>query len=170
MSLESITKLSELTGIDRRTCKKRLLTVTPIIKGSAHLYESTSALVMLYGNINGESNVFDLQQEQARLNHHKANKAELEADIIRGELIPTELVFDVQGNMVMNCRAKLLAIPTKAASMVHNMTNLGQIEAELKSHIYEALTELSEFNPSDYGITKPDSWYWARIEQRKQKP
>ena len=62
MSLESTNRLSELTGMDVRTIKRRLATLQPTVQGRAHTYESRDALPLLYGA--QDSAAFDLNQER----------------------------------------------------------------------------------------------------------
>ena len=50
MSLESISKLSDLTGFDRTTIRKRLESVVPVVDGSAKKYETKEVLEILYAN------------------------------------------------------------------------------------------------------------------------
>ena len=71
MSYESISRLSQLTGMTRETVAKRLVNLTPTIDGKAKKYDSREALPLLYGA--GAKGEFDLQAERARLAHHQAN-------------------------------------------------------------------------------------------------
>lgn len=101
----------------------------------------------------------DLGKERARLTYHQANIAELDEDVRRGELIPADVVERVWSDMVASFRAKVLSIPTKAAHQFVNLTNISEIQDALKEHHNEALLELSEYEPKDYGIntSKNDS-------------
>ncbi|MCP3850112.1 MAG: hypothetical protein GY694_07755 [Gammaproteobacteria bacterium] len=140
MSLYSISALNELTGIDRRTIKKRLENLTPVIDGSSHKYETKQALPLLYGVDDGE---YDLTEERARLAHHQANKTSLEEQVLKGDLIPAEEVLSKWEKMVSNFRAKMLAIPTKTSHLLINVGEFDEVESILKTQVYEALKELS---------------------------
>jgi phage terminase Nu1 subunit (DNA packaging protein) len=87
MSLESLSRLSDLSGFAPRTIKTRIERLTPIKEGSATLYETRDALALMYRADQGEK-LFDLEQERARLSHHQANREALKEGIERGELIP----------------------------------------------------------------------------------
>ena len=139
---QSITELNLLTGIDRRRIARALADLSPE-KGprGALMYESTEALPLLYLQP-GDDDTYDLTQERARLAHHQANKAALEAETFRGELVPTEQVADVVGEEYANVRAKLLAIPTKAAPVLVGLCTRA-IKERLDDFIVDALEELS---------------------------
>lgn len=94
----------------------------------------------------------DLGKERARLTYHQANIAELDEDVRRGELIPSETVEMVWSDMIASFRAKVLSIPTKAAHQFVHLTSISEIQDALKEHHNEALLELSEYEPTDYGI------------------
>ena len=140
MSLESTNRLSELTGMDVRTIKRRLATIQPTVQGRAHTYESRDALPLLYGA--QDSAAFDLNQERARLAHHQANNEALKERTARGELIPRAVVIQAWQAMIAAARSRLLAIPTKAAHRLLAVANLAEAEDVVRSHVHEALAEL----------------------------
>ena len=142
MSFESINRLSELTGRDRRTVKKSLVLLVPVIKGRSHLYDSQEALLLIYGS--AKSGDFDLNEEQARLAHHRADSEELRVQQARGELIPAEEVERAWLDHVMSARAVLLALPTKLAPAVMGATTMREVETFARDEIYRALDALSD--------------------------
>lgn len=89
---------------------------------------------------NGE--ILDYEAERARLTKAQADKTELEVSTLRSDLIPRELVIATWQALVAAARAKLLSMPTKMAHVVVAATELTEIEAEIKSQVYEALNEL----------------------------
>lgn len=95
----------------------------------------------------------DLQAEKTRLTKANADKTELEVKAMRGEYISAAIVQDFQSDMVSRCRARLLAIPTKSAHELLDVSDLNAVQTILKGHIYEAIRELSEYEASDYGIS-----------------
>lgn len=94
----------------------------------------------------------DITEERARLTHHQANIAALDEKVKEGELIPSEVVETVWTDIIANFRAKVLSIPTKSAHAMIGLTDLNEAQELLKSHIYEALEELSHYDPEQYGI------------------
>lgn len=86
---------------------------------------------------------FDLVEERARLAHFQANKTELEAEVLKGNLIHIDKVINEWEKLTSSFRAKMLSMPTKTSHLILNKDDFSEIEAILKTHIYEALTELS---------------------------
>lgn len=155
MSLESVSRISEITGSDRRTLKKVFEHIDPIIDGKAHLYETKDVLPLIYqptGSVEGDPVNLDIVKERARLTYHQANIAELDEDVKRGELIPAETVEIVWADMVSSFRAKLLSMPTKSAHEFVSLTDLSEIQDAIKAQVNEALEELADYDPKQYGI------------------
>jgi len=138
--LVSITELHNLTEQDRRRITKAVadLKHKPGDKG-AKLYESTEALPLLY--VSGCGGL-DPQKERARLTHHQANIAALEEKELEGELVRRSEVVAEVSDAIANCRAKLLSLPSKMASVVAGMSSVADIRNALQDGIYEALDEL----------------------------
>ena len=142
----SITEISNLTGMDRRRIRAALCDL-PSEKGSksALLFESTAALRLLYLSP-GDADTFDLTAERARLAHHQANKAELEAAQVAGSLIEIEAVADIVGEEYANVRSRLLGIPSRAAPQLIGLPIVA-VKALLDDMIFEALDELTADDP-----------------------
>lgn len=86
----------------------------------------------------------DLHTERTRLTKAQADKTELEADVLKGDLIPADEVFERWETMVAGFRAKMLSIPTKTSHLLINVSVFDEVESILKTHVYEALKELSD--------------------------
>ena len=95
-------------------------------------------------SIDEEGKIYDLDAERSRLTHHQANKTALEEEVLKGELIPSEDVLAKWESMVSNFRAKMLSIPTKTSHLLVNVKEFDEVESILKTHVYEALKELSD--------------------------
>ena len=96
----------------------------------------------------------DYVEEWNLLARRRREKIELELEERRRKLIRVEEVQDFIIKMINNARARLLAIPTKAAPEVYALENIADVQGYLKALIYEALYELSEYDPKPY---KPNS-------------
>ena len=139
MSLESIARLIELTGMGYTTVKKRTARLTPVKEGRALLLESRDALPLLYEATVGPK-AFDLEQERARLAHHQANREAMKESEERGEYIPADVVRQYGIAAMVATKTKLLGIPSKLRgrypdvpqAMIDDLTALHK----------EALTEL----------------------------
>lgn len=86
------------------------------------------------------------RMDNARLRKLKAEakKKEIEIRIMEEKLIPVDEVVKTWSNITAAMRAKLLAIPTKAAPMILSITTQAEAQELLKSYIYEALDELTD--------------------------
>ena len=144
---QSISELSHLTGFDRRRIRAALCDL-PASKGAkgAVMYASVEALPLLYLQP-GDGDTFDLTDERARLAHHQANRAALEAEQLAGSLIEIEAVASVVGEEYSNVRSRLLAISTRAAPQVIGLS-IVEVKALLDDMLFEALDELSADDPS----------------------
>lgn len=98
-----------------------------------------------------DGQVYDYEAERARLTNKQAEKAQLELQVLRGELIPATRVEEEQGAMVTAFRTRCLSIPIKAAPVLVNREDPAAIEGYLRELIYEALNELADFDPAQYG-------------------
>lgn len=86
-------------------------------------------------------------KEEALWTKARRQKAELELAIMKGELHRSEDVKRVMNKMLSAFRARILSIPSKTASQLVSQTEIPVIKEILKSAVYEALTELSEYDP-----------------------
>ena len=133
----SINQLSELTGRDRRTIKKRIEALPTDDKGR---YDSSQALPLLYGS-KGE---LDPSQERAKLDQVRRELAEIQRDERLGNLIPADVVLDRWSSEASRIRAKLLNLPGRLATVLTGADQShASIEADSRKLIYEALAELS---------------------------
>ena len=85
----------------------------------------------------------DYTQERAKLTKLQAEKVSLELEQLRGTLLPTEMVVVGWMGHVANARAKLLAMPAKAAAEIVGMESYLEVEQVITELIHEALDELS---------------------------
>lgn len=147
MSLEAMSRLTELTGMAYATIKPRLKALTPIKDGNALLYESRDALPLLYKVADGPR-LYHLEEERARLAHHQANNEALKEKQLNGELLPAELVIDLGSALVGAARSKVLAIHSKIRSRFPGVEQ--ELADEIETLSREALTELgSDGIPAD---------------------
>jgi phage terminase Nu1 subunit (DNA packaging protein) len=116
---------------------------------------------------NRSSGELDYTQERAKLTRLQAERATLDLEQQRGKLLPLEMVIVAWQGQVANARAKLLALPTKAASQVLGMESYVEVEHAIRDIIYEALDELADDGmPKEYeqrlevmALTYSDSAY-----------
>ena len=124
----SINKLAELTGIDRRTIKKRLEGLLPKKRGRAYQYDSTQALPAIYSNAaraaqgprtkDPNTAKLNYEAEKARLAKEKADAQELKNAETRRELVPVAEVAQAWGRIVTGIRNQFLALPNRLAQIL----------------------------------------------------
>lgn len=152
MTRISVSQIAELCGVATRTVKKRCesLRSWPGDKNSI-CYESTEALPRVLGVALDDDEGGDaFTRERTRLTKAQADKTELEVKVLRADLIPAAIVERVQGTIMSNIRARMLSIPIKAAPMVLGARSEVAAQTILTDMVHDALTELAEFNESDY--------------------
>jgi hypothetical protein len=142
MSMES---LERLTGISYRTIRKRLGDREPDLtfKGTT-LYNTTEIIPLLFKGPHLENTV-DLNRERARLASRQAELAEIKIAISKGKYISTENLEEALKRVFSAMRSQLLALPSKVAPYITGLTT-HEIEDAIKREVYEALTELSNFD------------------------
>lgn len=82
---------------------------------------------------------------KTRLTNAEAELRELELAEQRGDVIRKSAVSLAWGENVVNCKSKLLSIPTKIAPELVGQ-DLRTIQQKLKLAIYEALKELADYD------------------------
>lgn len=154
LSKLSINQLCQLTGRGFRTIKDRLSRIEPVDSdGKSLFYDPQTALPLIYdlGEEGDDPNPLNPTVQQARLSKARADKTELEIQVMKGKLIPAERVEQVWGEMISAFRAKTLSIPTRAAQVIAGMTNKFEVETTLRSMVFESLKELADYAPDQYG-------------------
>lgn len=92
--------------------------------------------------VKGDVSEDDYGSHKSRLVKAQADMAELDAERMRGELIPRAAVIAGWQAMIGASRARLLAVPSKSAPQVFTADELPDVERILRMHINDALTEL----------------------------
>ena len=148
----SINQLQQLTGSSYRTIKKRLADLDPVSsEGNVIYYDPKRALPIFYGQDDDSGfKRSELDIEKTRFEKARADKTELEVEVIRAKLLPADVVEQVWGDILARFRARMLAVPTRLATVLKNQTDTLVIEAEIREKVYEALNELSEYDSTQY--------------------
>ena len=153
---QPITWFSEITGFARETVKKRLdaagLVPTPGAHNAA-LYETRDALPALYEVPQGG--------DQGELMRARCRNLDLDSELKRqrhavaaGTLIDAKTVERVWSGMTGAARQHLLSLPYRLATNCYG-GDFATIETKARELIYEALTNLSKFDPRDYLADPP---------------
>ena len=149
MPTMSISQLANITGLDRRTVTQRLEDIDHTggeKPGQAISFDTTVALPALYlGGLEDEGNTkrLDVKLEKAKLDRARRHLAEVTLAEKKRVLIPADSVQTHWSAMVSNCRARLLAIPSRLALSLAGVTDPHEINDIARGLVYESLTELS---------------------------
>lgn len=148
--LVSTSELAEILGItDRRI--RQLEKAGIISKISRGKYDLAAAVQQYISWIKSQyaetDEELDLKKEKTLLTRANRQKVELELQIMRGELHRSEDVRRVMNDMLGAFRARCLAIPSKVAPKIQGKTDLAIIQDIIKKEVYEALSELADYDP-----------------------
>jgi phage terminase Nu1 subunit (DNA packaging protein) len=97
----------------------------------------------------GDINSTDFGTENIRVKKLTADKLQLEVDVLKGNLVPRELIEDELANIILTARAKLLGLPSRLAKIAIASESLREIEVAAKNIVYEVLEELSNDKSAD---------------------
>lgn len=149
-------RLAEFLGIAERTLRDRAEAgdIKKIGKDQYLLAESVRGYLEFlrtkktnqHDGGSGES-AGDYEAHRARLTGAKADIAQIEAEAMKGNFHEAGSVEAVWTDMLMNCRSKLLAIPSKLAPKLRKESGTVKIKSILETAVSDALAELSEYDP-----------------------
>ncbi len=88
--------------------------------------------------------VYNYDVERARLTKNQADEKELQVAILRGDLIPAEVVSDDWAQMINAMRARLLSMPTKLAPTLVACSDFREVESAIKQQVIESLLEITD--------------------------
>ena len=142
MSRESLSKISELTGMAPRTIKARLTRITPIQEGRALRYETKEVLPLLY-HVGTDGEALDPQRERALLDRERRKALELANNKAERNLIPVAEVGETWSELVSIARGRLLALPARVAPTVLRQRDLRTIENTIRDAVIVILEELA---------------------------
>jgi phage terminase Nu1 subunit (DNA packaging protein) len=149
----SVNALSINTGYDRATITKALTDVPADVEdGKGRRWKLKTALQAL-GAVKERMNAREINpvdQERARLTRVQAERQELKLARESGDYIPTELGLKVFEDIAMDMRAKLLAIPSKAAPRMIGITKERDAKTKLEKMIHEVLVDFSRTSPDRF--------------------
>jgi phage terminase Nu1 subunit (DNA packaging protein) len=97
----------------------------------------------------------DYAEERARLTKAQADKGEMEAALMAGQLVHVEQLTTEWETMLMSMKAKLVAIPSKVATLVADEDNPAIIQSIIDDYMREALQELANYGDGT-GVSKTD--------------
>lgn len=150
MELYTTAAIARALGMTEREIKS--LTKTGIIreghtgKGLYLLEETAREILENYRRPEDERENVDYMTERAKLMRIKRLNEEYDFNLRKGTMHTSEDINLLLSKMIVSFRARLTAIPAKAAPRAAKLTDSADVFDLLKDLIDEALTELSEFD------------------------
>ena len=92
----------------------------------------------------------DLRAEQTMLTRANRKMAELELAVMNGDLHRSEDVKSIMNEMLVSFRSRMLTIPARATPEITASNDANLIQQVIKREVYDALSELSEYDPAKY--------------------
>jgi hypothetical protein len=129
----TINKLSELTGIDRRTLKKQLANKTPNEAGE---YLAADVLEILKTRPKGLTAKHAMEARKLKA---QCERIEFENEVRKGKFVPSEEVRRDLTRFILQAKAKLVSMPSSMAQTLALITDPIEIERQLKGRIHEFL-------------------------------
>lgn len=129
--------------------------VEKVKRGQYKLIDNIQRYIM-YIKTNDEAsdiesdNKLDLDREKALYERVKRKQAELKLAAMKGTMHESKDVERVMSDMLANFRSKVLGIASKVAPMLVARDNITEIQNLIQKECFEALSELSEYNPADF--------------------
>lgn len=105
-----------------------------------------------------ESGVEGLTNERIRLTRAQADKTQLEAAELRGEMVYVDDVIAAWGRMLIAMRSRLLAMPTKIGPRTRSSATDQQAAKIIEEEVIEALEELSDDGIPDRTRARRERW------------
>lgn len=116
----------------------------------------------------------DYDTERTRKMKADADTAEINLAKLKGELCLTADVVKAWESVLHSCRAKLLSMPTKISPILANETETSQVKHILEEALREALSELSNYQPSvdpiKTGANVPDAEEKPKPKRGRGRP
>ena len=137
-------EISDILGVDGKSIRNWEKQGLPVINGGTtrtkKQYDSVAVIEWMINKNMPSQSQFDYAEEQARHEHFKADKVELQVLRIKGDLVSTESVVNLISDIVISAKSKILGIPDKIKNN-HNIDD--RVYAKLKIEINEVLNELA---------------------------
>lgn len=140
----SINQLSEVTGKDRRTIKKRLAGIAPHSEdGRAQYFDAHVVIDLLFALDSSQGIDKKLQQEELRIESARREKLEIEVKRLRGEMLPIDVVAKELEMACTYVRAQLFSLPNKLSMPLAIISDPAVVNEKIHNALSECLTELN---------------------------
>jgi hypothetical protein len=93
--------------------------------------------------VTDDGQIYDYEQERARLTKAQADKTELESQELRGEMVRVPEVVEEWARQTGAARSRMLSVPTKAGPRARSAGSDDEAAKVIEVEVLEALQELS---------------------------
>lgn len=162
----SVSEMSALLGVHRNTVAKWLQQGCPFVEKADRNSGKEWALSLpdvIEWQRNkaveaavGDTSQLNIDEAKRRKTAAEAALAELDLAERRGHVARVDVVMQIIGDQLSNCRAKLLSLPTKAAPLMVPLTDMIECREVLDGLVREALNELTGYDDGGSGAATPD--------------
>lgn len=121
----------------------------------------------LKGGIKSEEKI-SYHEERAKLVRAKRQNQELDLRLREKELHEAAEIEEVMGEMLINFKTRLLAIPAKLSPLLANKKSKVEIHKILREAVEEALGELADF-PTTFGIEEVEEEAEEKQEEKEEE-
>jgi hypothetical protein len=137
----TVNRISDLSGLDRMTCRRRLADVKPLnSKGKVKFYSAEDALRALKPGQVRQSPNATLEGEKMRKQIEAIDIANAKA---RGDFRPVNELKQAATRFSFSVRDLIWTMPRRVAGRLALMTDPVEIEGDLRSEVREILTLVS---------------------------
>lgn len=138
-------QLCEIFGFSAKTLYNYKNQGMPISgkDGKSVLYDTVKIHEWLESRTLSQAEGTDLTTERTRKTKIEADLAELEYKQRHGELVEMQEVKKEWEGLILSCRAKLMGLPSKLASVAMSLQSQDEIQQYITDEIYKSLEELS---------------------------
>lgn len=147
MKLYSAKVIADLLDLTEK--RVRQLRDEGIVKeATRNFYElkpTVQAYIAYIKGLNGGAGKADYNEEKALLIKAKRQSEELDLQVKTNELHSADVVERIVSDMLIRFKSRMMSIPSKLAPKLVSMSDPTDISELLRSSIYEALFELSDF-------------------------
>lgn len=140
-------ELSKVLGITQRRVQQ-LENENILTKNTDGKFELSKNIELYYAWKFQPTSSANYETEKALHEKAKREKTEMYNAKLKGQLHEAKDVEIIMTNMLVNFRNKMLGLPSHLAGKLVRQKNINIINYELDNAIKEALTELSEYDPS----------------------
>lgn len=154
----SSTVLANLFGLTTRSIRRleNEGVIKKVTRGKYLLQDNVKSYITYIKTLSdlkenkSEEGKIDYDEEHALLERRKREKIELELAAMRGTMHYSEDVERVMNDMLSNFKAKILALPSRAAPRIITLSTIADIQEILQNEVLDALNEMSQYNPNDF--------------------